>query len=363
MQTAEPVYPTEVFAAIEEAKRRNPKDKFGDGAFRIDIANIRASKNGLTRYISFQILKKKPSGNWEYVPLNLSFMNLNTTARILPPGDAKKKYAGARLQYTMNRSTFKREGVEQKYGAAKEAIYDSFRRMISRLLQSGKLNNHNTKIASCIQTERVVDSLSQKKEKLEKGKEIIRVEIPFTKVTEGSVSSIAVTETPKCDIYDAEKKKKVLQKKDEFPLELAVNVDGSPLTYGNIHEFVTCGSACSGLDCMDSVCLSGQGISLPSKVTLLIVKHSKGFKPDPSAVFGMADLAEISIADTVEEEDDNSAEGSVNKMSKQLGALEIATENGTEEDFSDLTGGVNIDTFEVADEDAGIPEGDPEEEF
>jgi len=349
------VYPSEVFAAIAEAKKRDPKDKNGDGAFRPGLSNIRIGKNG-TRYMPWDILKKDPrTGRWDYVELNVKFTNLNTSANMYPPGHAKKKYEGARIQFTSKNAYYFRKvtgadgvvrEVEEHYGKAKVAIYKAFVRILTKLLKEKKVNNGNTKIASSVQTERIVNEALQEKAKLEEGGEIIRVEIPFNKTGEGAQAAILSTEPPRCDIYDITRPKKD-HKKEDLPFEKNTFLDDDektpiPVNYGNIHRYITYGSSCSGIDCMDSACFSGLGISLPSKTTLLTVKRSKGRKPEANSVFSMSEFDDMSNAAVIEE---NPEAGDNLPTGDNVDSLPT-----TEGDMGDLLGDVKADDFDPQEE-------------
>jgi hypothetical protein len=308
------VYPSEVFAAIAEAKRRNPSDPFGDDAFHINYGSVRAGNNNV-RYMTFSILKKVARDKWEYIPLNLKFANLNTTANIYPPGHAKKKYVGARLQFTKGSAVFSRKPggrvIEERYGDAKLAIYQAYERKITKLLAEKKIFHNKTSISSTVQTERIVDTNSGKKEKLQEGSEIIRLEIPFNKTGEGALQTISTTEPPKYKIFDISRTE-LNPKTGDAPFKLNTFMEvpetgGEPveasIVYGNIHKFVTYGSAVSGIDSMDSISLSQQGISLPSKATLLYVKRSHGRAPVPNDTFGDDELKDMVGAETKIEPD------------------------------------------------------------
>jgi hypothetical protein len=349
MEGVETILPSDVFEAIEYAKSKDPTDKFGDKAFEVDLGNIRPANNGV-RYINFRILKKRYNAatkavTWEFIPLNLKFMNLTTKARIHPPGSAKKKYPGARLQFagsskfTRAKSANSKEMVDELYGKAKIAIYNAFKRHMARLLKAQKIFNSKTNIASTIQTERITDEKTQKKEKL--ADEIIRVDVPFDGETVGQQKVIKNDAPPKNDIYDATKRIENPKPK-QFPFEKATHEE-KPLNYGNIGDFITAGSSCSGVDCMDSVCLSSQGISLPSKATLLVVKPSKGFKPVPTSVFKANEFDDMTGA-------------AVEAPPEEEPAKTEQKETINPDEVGDLTGGVDQDTFD-ADDLAGAAEG------
>lgn len=294
MAAVEVVTPSQVLAAVEYAKKQDPKDKYGDGAFRINVGNIRVGKNDV-RYIPFEVLKQRNNGKWEFVPLNLKFVNLTTKSQILPPGHAKRKYNGVQIQFRgkdgfSTKTVVKKDGkeevrlVEEPYGKAKKAIYAAFKRKVTLALKKQEFFHSKTNIGSTIQdSKKSSDPKNPKPEKFPEGDEIIRVTIPF----KGEDNKIALDEPPKCDIYDINKKRPLTdeeKKNGEIPFEKAT-VDGKPLVYQNIGVFVRSGSSTSGVDCMDSVTLSSQGITLPSKVTVLMVKPSQGYKPDAKAVF------------------------------------------------------------------------------
>jgi len=124
------------------------------------------------------------------------------------------------------------------------------------------------------------------------------------------------------------------------------------ITYGNINKYITYGSVCSGLDCMDSVCFSTQGISLPSKVSTLAVKRSRGRTVNATSVFDESEFADMASAQTIEEpvESEDGDSGDINSLPTG------ETVNGKEE-LSDMLGGVSVDAFESED----IPVEDEEE--
>jgi hypothetical protein len=358
------VYPSEVFAAIREAKRKTPSDKFGDGAFEVDTkGQVRIGKNN-TRYMGFNILKYNPKiKQWGFIPLVMKFANLTTTANIYPPGDKKKKYAGARLQFTMKKTSFQRkingkDTVNEEYGKAKLAIYRAFNRIITRLLSEKKIYNSKTNIASSIQTERIVDQMSQQKAKLESGEEIIRVDIPFAKVNEGESSKISSTEEPQCKIFDLTRREPAPEEGD-IPFKKGTFLDGEKkevkITYGNIHNYIKYGSACSGLDRMDSVCFSSQGISLPSKTEMLAVKRSFGRAPAANTVFNASEFDDMINAETQEEPEAPKEENE----SENIDELPVASSDAS---IEAVVGALNDSAFDVEPEPEPELEVDPDQE-
>jgi len=326
------VTPSEVFAAIAYAKKKDAADKHGDGAFRVKHDNLRPAKNDV-RYAPFQILKKGSGDKWDFVGLNLKFMNLNTVARILPAGHPEQKITGVRLTFKKSASTYNSNNVEEKYGEAKLAIYAAFMRHMKKLINSKTLNNTNTNISSTIQTKKLIDKVKKIKDDLEDP--LIRVEIPFKSEQHGTTKVVKADEPPKCEIYDATKKLAQI-KPGQFPFQYATIEDG-PLTYTNIGKFITPGSSVSGVDSMDSICLSNMGLSLPSKATLLIIKHSPGFKPDASVIFPVSEHDNISGAAVIAEE----IEKTIDQPASSMG------------DVGDLTMGITTEF---------VPDDDPEQD-
>ncbi|HVE13099.1 MAG TPA: hypothetical protein VNI01_06875 [Elusimicrobiota bacterium] len=71
----------------------------------------------------------------------------------------------------------------------------------------------------------------------------------------------------KCALHD--KTKPYVQ--DGKPRYEPAKVNGEPVTNANIHKFLTPGSLVDGLVCMDSVCYSNMGISMPVKLEIAVV--------------------------------------------------------------------------------------------
>lgn len=338
MNNVEVVTPSQVIAAIEYAKTLDPKDKFGDGAFRVDIANVRAPGKNDVRYIPWQILKQRNNGKWEYVDLHLKFMNLITKSQILPPGHPKRKYNGVQIQFRGKDSfttkvKVKKDGkeeiktIEEPYGKAKKLIYAAFQRKLKLMLKKQEIFHSKTNVGTTIQDSRKSsDPKNPKPEKFAEGDEIIRVTIPF----KSEDNKIALDEQPKCDIHDVTKKLKDIPPDfDGVPFEKAT-IDGKPLTYANIGQFVRAGSSVSGVDCMDSITLSSQGITLPSKATTLIVKPSRGYKPDVKAVF-KGEFSEMESSETAAPTEGDDGDG----------AEKVSGDAAT-----DITDGLDQDTFD-----------------
>src|SRR5271170_1221664 len=75
------IYPSDVVAAVEAAKKRNPKDKNGYSAFRLNFKAAKTPKNGRATYYPFEILLDDPRG-WQKTILK--FMNLTHVGKIAP---------------------------------------------------------------------------------------------------------------------------------------------------------------------------------------------------------------------------------------------------------------------------------------
>src|SRR6187551_366919 len=116
----ETVYPSEVLAAIEYAKKTNADDKYGDNAFRLS-EQPRDGNNG-TRWLSFSVQKQnKQTKKWDYVPLRMRNMNVKTIANMKDEAakkDLKQDFPGIVLTY----DTTSVGSNDEPYGKAKLAI-------------------------------------------------------------------------------------------------------------------------------------------------------------------------------------------------------------------------------------------------
>lgn len=338
MSGIEVVTPSQIIEAIKYAQSLDKNDKFGDKAFKVDLGNIKNS-NGV-KFIGFEILKKQPNNTWNYVPLNIKFMNLNTKSTILPPVHEKRKFPGVQLQFAGNAVYNETEN----YGEAKVLIAKAFTRIMKQLLKSKQIHNSNTKISTPIQFDRL-DKSSNTGIKIPLDIPIIRVDIKFKDdITEsdpkpkGNImkeKSINPTAKPVCDIYNVTKK--ILSSDPRYDAKgfnfEPLKFNDALVTYETIGNAILSGSSVSGVDSMSSINISNMGISLPSKASLLMVKPSRGFRPDPNTIFNKAEIDSFVDA-TVEE--DNDEDDDVNNKEKE----KEKKDNNT---FDNLT-------FELADE-------------
>jgi len=335
----ETITPSDVFAAIEEAKRQNPKDKEGDKAIRIRFDRIRDGKNG-TRWMSQEILKQNPkTGKWEYVPILLKVLNATTTANIKTEEEKEKAgqgFPGIYLQFSGD-TTFEREitrnghvvkTVTEPYGQAKVAISNMFYRNMYRLLKTGKVYAENDKIKKNVQTHRWINKAKGEKEELEKA--IVRVKIPY----EGGSTTPTV---PSIKIYDVERPRKLTpeERGTRLPYEIG-QVDGRDFDYVNIRSFLRFGSAVSFVEDLSGVCISSQGPSNPARVKdFLIVKKGRGRSMECTDVFDASEFA--SMGETAVFEGVEPAE-TVAKTPAEQATVEISADlmnalNGEEEDI------------------------------
>jgi len=174
MSGIETITPNQVLEAIEYARSLNESDKFGDKAFNINYNKVKPGANGV-RYMTFEILKKRPSGKWEYVPINLKFVNITTRAKILPPNDPERKFPGVQLQFAYDASYSVKSGkkdkngmdilITEQYGTAKILISKAFQRIILQALKEEKIYNDTTKISLPVQFERIIDKTTKKEDK------------------------------------------------------------------------------------------------------------------------------------------------------------------------------------------------------
>jgi hypothetical protein len=282
------VTPVEVFAAIEYAKSLNPADVNGDGAFKIE-AKGRDVKG--CSFHNFTILKKDPKiGVWGPIQVRLRFVNIKTIARMVSdptkvkPG--QQVFEGARLQF-LKSSTAIVNGVEQKYGEAKHAICQAFKRIAKKMNEDGALGSDTAPIRLSMQ-------YNKKGDRTPFPDPFIRVVVDFNYETVGSNKVYKPDITPKIKIYNLDSPKRVNGKVVPNQYNELTTPEGVPCTYGNIVQCLKPGSICSGIDDMSAVTVSNMGISNPSKATILMVKPSKGMSaPEAADVFSAADFAEM----------------------------------------------------------------------
>jgi len=99
--------PNDVLKAIQRARKKNPKDKYGDGAFRINVARTRAfqNKNDKKRkatYIPFEI-----HHNGEWIGVNIRVMNVKTEAGVKEP---EEREYGISLTFRQSSSFLQKTG-------------------------------------------------------------------------------------------------------------------------------------------------------------------------------------------------------------------------------------------------------------
>lgn len=298
------VYPSEVFAAIEEAKRRNPKDTLGVGALQFKLDALRSAKNGV-RFFSVNILKFR-AGKWEYIPLVMKYMNIPTVANIYENGHEKRKYAAVSLTFKRSTAKFMRGETEEHYGDAIVALYEIFEHVMKQFKKTTKIALSNKIVRSIVQ-KTYKDSKTEEQKNIDPAEYMFRVELPFNYSGEGQQRYIKNDEPPKCDVYDTTVKV-AKPKSGDLPFLKNAYKKGEqqlPLQYGNIHDFIKAGSCLSGLHDMRNACLSSQGLSWPGKMSLLVVKPSRGNRPEAAKVFDASEFGSMEDAETADVEDEN----------------------------------------------------------
>jgi len=212
----------------------------------------------------------------------------------------KKKYDVVTISFE-DIATFTMKGKDGKeiieeYGKAKLAISNAFIRTAKQLIAEGKIFNGNAKLNSGVQYDRLVDEKTGRKEKLENP--IIRVKINFKKDKQNAID---INTRPDIEIYDLEKPAKHPPGSKRLPFEYAT-VDNEPLTFGNIHKFITYGSSCSGTENISQISLSAQGISLTPVLSLAVIKKSAGLRPVATEVFDVDEFSSMISAVVLTEE-------------------------------------------------------------
>lgn len=311
------VYPSEVFEAIAYAKSIDPQDINGDKAFQINVKKQRMAKQD-TCYMDFKILKKHVSRDssteWKFVPLMLKVINIPTTAHIRPK-ESKNNFPSVRVQFTEVTSFVRQTqqngatiDVQENFGQAIVSIYAAFKRLVTVALANNSIIHDKTDIKSIIQTHFRTEDWKTSRKKDRCAEAIIRIELPFEGETVNNVKMIKQDALPKCDIYDATKRMKNAPH-NMIPFEHAT-WNKKPINYTTINDFMPCGSLCSGTVDMNSVCLSSQGISLPSKFNAIIVKRiANSRKPDLAKTFSSDEFSQIAGPDEVPDEN-NEQDGS-----------------------------------------------------
>jgi len=108
----------------------------------------------------------------------------------------------------------------------------------------------------------------------------------------------------KDDLRDVRRRLK--KKKGLMPYDLALDgpdddEDSKPLTPATVHTFFKFKTPVFGVHCMDQVCLSNQGISVPSYYSLLAAKKPKGMRPTYDAHFDADEMDQWADAEAYEE--------------------------------------------------------------
>jgi hypothetical protein len=303
--------PNDILHAITEARKRNPKDKHGDTAFRIDKARMKAFQNKTDKkrkaiYIPFQVQHR---GDW--VGINLRVMNVKTTAGVRAP---EEREYGLDLTFRQS-SSFSRKDrktgkeVVEHYGEAVVACYEAFQRICDRMVAAEELTGKKTDALTKVQYD--ADGRDEKGVKTGKKE---KLEDPIFRVGLRMTQDEAEFTDLKDDIRDVRRKLKKVPKGEIMPYDLALDgpeedADSKPLTPLTCHEFFRNKTPVFGVHCMDQVCISNQGISVPGTFSLLAAKKPRGSRPAFEAHFDAAEVAEWADADAFADSEDGSGEG------------------------------------------------------
>lgn len=328
------VLPNDVLRAINEARKKDPKDKHGDGAFRIHLERLRAYQNEKDKkrkstYAPFEVNIR---GNW--MPLNIRVMNAKTTAGIREP---EKREYGVDLQFRRS-TTFtirnsKGEDDEQKYGEAVCAAYEAFGRLAAKAIADGKMKNSNPSVHSKVQyTAKNKDT--KKDENLEDP--IFRVDLRLENKESNDPQFLDLKDS----IRDVRRKLDKIPKGAVMPYDLAQDPDGNPLTPATIHTFFRSGTPCFGVHCMDQMAISASGFSVPGFFTLLAAKKPKGKKPAFENHFTQDEVNQWADAEAYDEEAEGDEGG-------DEGADDAGAEEGADADaYDDVLEAIKQDASE-----------------
>jgi len=299
------VLPSDILRAINDARKKDPKDKHGDAAFRIDKSRLRAfqNKNDKKRkavYIPFQVHVR---GEW--VGINIRIMNVKTEASIKQP---EEREYGVDLVFRKSSKFVRKDRktnkeIEELYGEAVIAVYEAFQRIVNKMVQAGELENKDTTALSKVQYT-AKNKETKKDENLEDP--IFRVALRV-----GEDGTFTDLQDEIRDVRRALDKKEA--KGAAMPYGLALDAPeedgGKPLTPDTVHTFFRNKTPVFGVHCLDQVCLSTQGISVPGFMSLLAGKKPKGAKPTYDAHFDKDEMAEWADADAFEPSGDEGDEG------------------------------------------------------
>jgi len=285
------IYPSDIEAAREAAIKASPKDVKGYSAFRINLESKKQNKVGNTTYIPFEV--NLGERGWQKVIIKI--VNMKHVGKI---NDLEARIKGGVQDCAVlfkGNDTYERTktdpktGVKTKvienYGAVKEYICDTFMAHIKKYQSKGQFFSQSAKIIPNVKRTKEVKNPKTGEIKIEPiVPSNINVAISFVDGTSPEDKKNRKTKF-KTMILDATKEKKSV-KSGEFPFEPAMveikikGDDGSvatvyePITNGNIHQFLRGGSLITGFDDMSDVCISQSGISLPSKLSVAIVRQA-----------------------------------------------------------------------------------------
>jgi hypothetical protein len=246
----------------------------------IDFEKARSSKKSANRYMDVLITledgkKKKLGISWKLEALR---------GGIKSPEE--RKY-GVTIQYRKSSGTL---------GTSAVSIYEEFKRLTQKAISDGALKVKGTKAAihSIIQTE------MEDGETLEDP--IVRFKLPFNK-----------------------------DGKPEFRLVRIEDINANPTpvdikcSEGTIHELIQSRMITSGYASIDTVIVSGFGISMPAKVQLLVIKPIEFIVPEISTILNRDEMISMigapsaTPSETGEKETkDNEEEGEEISVEDQL---------------------------------------------
>lgn len=296
------IYPSDVKAAREAAIARTPADKNGFSAMRINFTGVKTPKGGRVTYYPWEINLADGRG-WKKLD-NLYFMNLKHVGKVAELSERLKSQKSImdiallfKGDYTYERiKTVNGQKVKviEEYGKEKEWLSRAFVAHVKKHQAKNELSP-NAKINVNVKDTREVKDKNGKItfEKIVPSN--INVNVPFN-IVDGNDAMKKEPKTKfKCEILDVERKKTSFDPKKDWPFEPAkarysIKTDdgmvevAEDLDNSNVHRFLRGGSECSGFDNMGDVCISGMGISNPSKVRVLMVKQSQQQAVSPSSI-------------------------------------------------------------------------------
>lgn len=261
--------PSEIFKAIEEAKQRNPKDKNGYGAIRINMENTKEYSS--TVYIPLEIYQ-----NNEWRRLNVRIIGITHKGRIQALNEGewarnKTNYLKITTRFLAS-DYFQFKNKTEEYGKLKLWLNSAVSAHVEKHQRKGDIDPDKKFIPNVRLEKKTKKGTKTIKTPIEDPD--INIQIKFKRKTPQEKHKDPNTEFD-IDILDAENLQSGPDGKKKFmPLKVEDEYGNKyPINNGNIHKAIPGGSILSGVENLGSVCVHNFGISCLSSWDMLMVKR------------------------------------------------------------------------------------------